>query len=556
MKNKIATSPGHAIRRARLPATCNHRCIALATLALVHAVTLPLGAATITVNNTSDSGRGTLRQAIQNASSGDTINFSVTGVITLTSGELLVARNLSIVGPGAASLAVSGHTNSRVFEIGSNVTVSISGLTIRDGHAPDGVPSRKSGVNGGGIYNAGDLALTGCAVISNTAGNGFSLPSQPTTPGSTNATGGAGGHGGGIYNSGTLRLASCTVSSNTGGRGGRSWNSFASNVGGAGGLGGGLYNAGTSTLTDCTLSGNTGGVGGVGGFHLTFSHGFPSAGGTGGAGGGAYNAGVLTLIACTLGSNSAGAGGTGASGGQTGGTGGAGGSGGAIYNATNATAATLHNSLAAPNQAGAGGTGGTGSVNAGAPGTAGTGSDLCGTFTSQGHNLVGQADGSTGVTNGVNSDLAGSTAAPLNPLLCPLQNNGGTTLTMALLAGSPALDAGDDALLGPPFNISTDQRGLPRKSAAHVDIGAFESQTVLQATQAQSQIMTVTSLPNGQFRFAVVTAPGITGRIEASSDLQNWTTLTNFTSAADGTYKFTDRSALNLPQRFYRVVAP
>src|SRR3989442_8393169 len=76
-----------------------------------------LGAATITVNNTDDSGVGSLRQAIQTAAPGDKIDFSVTGVITLTNGALLIEQNLTIIGPGAAKLSVSGNSSSRVFEI-------------------------------------------------------------------------------------------------------------------------------------------------------------------------------------------------------------------------------------------------------------------------------------------------------------------------------------------------------------------------------------------------------------------------------------------------------
>ena len=68
-----------------------------------------------------------------------------------------------------------------------------------------------------------------------------------------------------------------------------------------------------------------------------------------------------------------------------------------------------------------------------------------------------------------------------SPKLGPLQNNGGPTPTMALLAGSPAIDAGDDTVLGLPLSLTTDQRdaGFPRKAGAHVDIGAFEVQATV-----------------------------------------------------------------------------
>ena len=545
------------LTRGMAPSTGRLDMLALLVFATIHQLlSTPLHAATLTVSNINDSGSGSLRQAIQSAASGDTINLSVTGAITLTSGELLVSKNLSVFGPGAFSLAISGNTNSRVFEISPNATVNISGLTIRDGHAPDGVVAGAAGANGGGIYNAGNLTLNSCAVISSTAGNGFSYKVQPITL-NAYVVGGAGGHGGGIYNLGTLKLASCTLSGNTGGRGGRSWNSFSgNNIGGAGGHGGGLFNAGTSTLTNCTLSGNTGGVGGVGGGHLSISGpGNALPGGAGGVGGGAYNAGALTLTACTASGNGAGAGGTGGSGGR-GGTGGAGGSGGAIYNATNTSAATLRNSLTALNQPGAGGAAGMGAALSGATGFAGIGPDLFGPFTSRGHNLVGQADGSTGLTNSSMGDLVGSAAAPLDPLLGPLQNNGGPTYTMALLAGSPALDAGDDAMLNAPFNLATDQRGYARKSGAHVDIGAFESQV----PGTPPYMGSPTLLGNGTFGFAFTSTPGASFTVLATTNLSlpssDWTELGGAIETSPGQFQFTDGEATNNLQRYYQLRSP
>ena len=62
-----------------------------------------------------------------------------------------------------------------------------------------------------------------------------------------------------------------------------------------------------------------------------------------------------------------------------------------------------------------------------------------------------------------------------DPLLGPLQDNGGPTETHALLPGSPAIDAGDDSIVGEPLLLTTDQRGQPRLQGAHVDIGAYET---------------------------------------------------------------------------------
>src|SRR5438132_373188 len=99
--------------------------------------------------------------------------------------------------------------------------------------------------------------------------------------------------------------------------------------------------------------------------------------------------------------------------------------------------------------------------------------DVAGVFASRGHNLIGDATGASGFTAA--GDLAGATAAPVDPRLGPLQANGGPTPTLALLAGSPAIDAGD-----PSAFPATDQRGFPRPAAgsgrgvALPDVGAFE----------------------------------------------------------------------------------
>jgi hypothetical protein len=106
----------------------------------------------------------------------------------------------------------------------------------------------------------------------------------------------------------------------------------------------------------------------------------------------------------------------------------------------------------------------------------GSNSDVNGIFVSQGHNLIGSGGG-IGFVNGVNGDLVGTFLNPIDPKLGPLANNGGPTKTHALLAGSPAIDRGDNT--GVP---ATDQRGagFPRvkdgnfDGTAVVDIGAIE----------------------------------------------------------------------------------
>jgi hypothetical protein len=153
--------------------------------------------------------------------------------ITLSGTELSIDKNLTIAGPGARSLAISGGNVSRVFTVAAGVQVTLSGMTIENG---DGVANGlASGVAwdggydnyGGGVLNFGTLTLSGCAVTGNTAV--FS-------------------DGGGIANAlgGTLTLAGCTVCRNLAREGG------------------GIYNAGTLTLSATTVTQNQNGVGGYG----------------------------------------------------------------------------------------------------------------------------------------------------------------------------------------------------------------------------------------------------------------------------------------------------
>jgi hypothetical protein len=96
---------------------------------------------------------------------------------------------------------------------------------------------------------------------------------------------------------------------------------------------------------------------------------------------------------------------------------------------------------------------------------------MFGVLTSQGHNLIGDGTGGSGYAP---TDLVGTSRNPIDPKLGPLQDNGGPTQTKALLPGSPAIDAGDNALSPGPY----DQRGpgYPRIVNGIIDIGAFEVQ--------------------------------------------------------------------------------
>src|SRR5262249_55471320 len=124
-----------------------------------------------TVMNLFDSGPGSLRQAILDTPAGGTVDFQpgLTGIITLTTGELALSKDLTITGPGASVITVSGNHASRVFDIAATFTVATSGLTIADGR---GMASGYAS-SGGGIFNAGTLTLTDCVLSGNSASGSF-----------------------------------------------------------------------------------------------------------------------------------------------------------------------------------------------------------------------------------------------------------------------------------------------------------------------------------------------------------------------------------------------
>jgi hypothetical protein len=391
---------------------------------------------------------GSLRHAITNAADNDHITFGLTGTINLTGALPTLAHSISIDGPGAAQLTVRHNTggNYGIFTAGSGATVSISGMSITNGRAQ---------AFGGGIFNDhGTLTVSDCSIDGNLALNsGGGIYNRGTltvsnctigSPGNGNMTAGGGvgfGLGGGIYNRGTLTLSNSTVSGNEGVTGGGianvsgdltilystiSGNTTISFSGG----GGGIYNeGGTVTFSNSTISGNhadsPGDGGGINNYGtVTLNNATVSGNSAAGYGGGIANYGTVTLNNATVSGNSSFA------------------SGGGIFN--NYPYFTLHarNTIIAGNTA------------------LDSAPDLEDNLGSLGHNLIGNTQGGYGfdVTDLLN----------VNPLLGPLQDNGGPTQTMALLAGSPALNAGDPAQLG-----MADQRGVVRSGG--VNIGAYQA---------------------------------------------------------------------------------
>jgi Domain of unknown function (DUF4347) len=205
--------------------------------------------ATFSVTNTSDSGAGSLRDAISQANTvagADIINFTgalfkdaIPDVITLTTGQLTISSDITIKGTGASKLSISGNNASRVFEIASG-NVTISGLFITEGSDPAGRSS-------GGIFNSGTLTLNNSIVSGNGSMKGGGIFNSGTlTLNNSTVSGNAASEGGGIYTSGTLTLNNSTVSGNQ------------AIIGG-----GGIYNnVGTLTLKSSTVSGNRSTYGG------------------------------------------------------------------------------------------------------------------------------------------------------------------------------------------------------------------------------------------------------------------------------------------------------
>jgi len=170
---------------------------------------------TITVMNTNDSGAGSLRQAISDALPGYTIDFNVTGTITLTTGQLTINKNLIITGPPSPGITISGGNVTRVFDIQSGM-VTLEYLTIADGN-------NISEFGGGGIINRSTATIRNCTLRNNTIGSAS---------------------GGGISNTGTISILNCTLNNNT--------------AIGTGCSGGAIGNSfGHAIVSNCTLSNNT-----------------------------------------------------------------------------------------------------------------------------------------------------------------------------------------------------------------------------------------------------------------------------------------------------------
>jgi hypothetical protein len=421
--------------------------VGLATLVLA----TPAGATNApgrTVINCHDSGPGSLRQAVRDAASGATVTIALSptcSTITLSS-TIDITRTLTIDGPGASALTVSGNAAVEVFRIAAGATAAISGLTVANGVSP----------YGGGIDNDGTLTLTDCILADNnatTGGGGISNSGSLQVTDSTVSGNSAGYYGGGIYSGpgASLNIADTTLSGNSATALGVEFPEYA--------YGGALYAYGTATVTTSTFSDNTtfaiGGGGGGGGIyvggtlHLTAStlSGNRATIGEGvvygDGGGGILNGGTLTVADTTLAENSTNA------------------DGGGIANGWQLDMA---NSTLSTNSAATGGAifnDGTLTVAATIVADSTSGGECSGTLTDAGYNL--DDDGTCGFS--ASTDYS-DTPADLDP--GGLQDNGGPTLSVALESGSAAIGAVSDGSLC----SSPDQRGASRNTPC--DIGAVE----------------------------------------------------------------------------------
>ncbi|HMZ06987.1 MAG TPA: sortase [Anaerolineales bacterium] len=450
-------------------------------------------AASFVVTKTADTNDGacdadcSLREAVgaaNNAPGADTITIPAgTYLLTIAgsdennnaAGDLDVlgaGSSLTIIGAGEAATIIQQTTTDRIFHILSG-NFSVSALTITNGNVNG---------DGGGIYNdtGSDMTINNVTLSNNISDGSF---------------------GGGAIRAftGTILIDQSTFSNNTASN---------SNGGGAILFGGGESAAPVVTVTDSTFTGNktTGQFGSGGAINSSadpititgsvFSNNQASASNTFAVGnGGAFamdspdassvianstftnnsagdhggaifvrNDGDLTLRNVTIASNTADSNANGV------------GDGGGLYvQEFNGNMPSVGNSILAGNTD----TGGE------MPDCGGDGSDQ---FNSAGHNLILSLTG---------CNLAGTTAGNVigfDPILGTLADNGGPTQTRALLTGSPAMNAGDDALCSGSPVSNVDQRGISRPQDVSCDIGAYEMVTPLLVT--------------GRSLLATYTAPG------------------------------------------------
>ena len=479
--------------------------LALSVSLLAGVPAVPAQAAGCVVTSALDDGSpGTLRAAVNDVSC-DTITFDagLAGATITLGSTLTLGHDVTIDGSALTpQLSLSGgmvdyKTGVQVFSINAGITAQLKSLTITRGY---NLTSQK----GGGIYNAGSLTVTDSTLSDNNAAGSDYYWVKGNDSVSTPLS----AFGGGIYNDGVLALTNSILSGNK-------------SISHVQSYGGGIYNAGVLSVTGGTISGNTigdefCGIGFGGGIYnankmtvtgsTISANGFGCPGETNNSGGGIYNAGTLTLTNSTLSGNSveglAYGGGIFNSGtlqvaASTFNGNEVDGGGGAISNTgvSIVTNSTFFNGFAwaSGGIANAGVLTLTNSTFAGnfSYAHAGTGNDIGnGGSMYFANNILGSEWYAPNYPDCVNRGVILSNINNLvidgscakggigfvkgDPLLGPLADNGGPTQTLALLPGSPAIDAGDDHTCAAAPASNLDQRGISRPQGPRCDIGAYE----------------------------------------------------------------------------------
>ena len=513
--------------------------VAAAVLSTFAAVfTADAATAAITVSNTNDSGPGSLRQAIADAGPGEGIVVPA-GTYTLTTGELAIAKSLTITGSGAAGTIIQAGLRSRVFHTsgGPASDITISGVTIRDGRV---LPASGTQLAQGGAVRNDDATLT--------LSDDVIRDSIADADGAGTVAGGGGrAQGGGVYSDvpGTLHLVHSELLSNAA--------TALGNPGTRGGVafGGGASIVGAFTITGSTFEANRADArGGQGPSNARQSGGAALAGGLDAEPPGAGSRLSSSTLDDNVADASAGPGGETPSVAQGGGmliesdvvpftatdltitgnvarSSGGSANGGGVYFVGSAQVLTLINATLSANSA-------TGSaLNQG-----GNVYDDNGTIDIQ-NTIVSAGVGDPGVENcvagvvslGHNLDSrnqcglgAAGDLIRKDPVLGPLQDNGGPAQTMALAPGSPAIDAA--SATGCP---ASDARGVLRPAGGSCDIGAFELATPAATTGQASAIATTSAVVSGTasnpdlagasavFQYGTTTAYGMSTPAQALS---------------------------------------
>ncbi len=410
------------------------------------------------VVTTSDSGAGSLRQAILDAVSGDVIDFDAgltsggAATITLSSGQLEIDKNLEIQGPGAGTLTVSGNGANRIFYVTEGTSAVISGLRLASGDVSS------DATVGGAIFSYGDLRLADLVIEDNFApmggggiysmGTSLEIERCRFQGNATTIDTNAGRTGGAIYHfKGPFSLKDSTVKDNSAVRGG--------------GLFLSLFGTSNALIEGCTFSGNSARGGGgamVEGYpgssgatvfrNSTFYGNDANEGGSTSGGGGVWSwnsEGPVRFENCTITRNSAGGYGAGVR--------------------VNGLSVAFKNSIVYQNIL----------TNVNASFYRDLGQDAS-VVTDEGYNIIGMSFNNS-FSWASTTLYYGDGTVPYNEIqegidvrLGALADNGGPTFTCALPAGSVAIDAVPGAQGYP----ATDQRGISRPFGTAADIGAFE----------------------------------------------------------------------------------